>query len=124
MAKEKLLDTKVMAYIKDRGGWCIKYWAGARYTKTGIPDILACVNGYFVAIEDKAERGKPSMLQLVNLKKIRDTGGYGILLYPSDFDNFKAFVSALNAYGKLPQQQVEWYEGNLILQRRWKERLQ
>lgn len=64
-------------------------------TKSGIPDILACVNGHFVAIEVKAQNGKPSDLQLYNVKKIREAGGVAIILYPDDFDEFKKLIGAL-----------------------------
>lgn len=78
--------------MKDEGGWFIKYWAGSQFTKSGIPDILACVNGYFVAIEVKGPNGKPSELQLHTIKKIREAGGFAFVLYPSGFDEFKDFI--------------------------------
>lgn len=53
---------------------CCKYWGGAAYTKSGIPDILSCCNGKFLGIEVKAKNGKPSELQLYNLKKIDEAG--------------------------------------------------
>ena len=73
----------------------MKYWGGAAYTKSGIPDLLACCNGRFLGIEVKAPHGKPSELQLYNLKKIDEAGGFGILLYPKDFDLFKNFMDNL-----------------------------
>ena len=71
---------------------CVKYWAGSQFTKSGIPDILACINGYFVGIEVKAQNGRPSDLQLYNVREIRDAGGFAFILYPSGFDKFKKFV--------------------------------
>ena len=41
----------------------------------GIPDIIACVDGRFVAFEVKTETGKLSRLQEVTLGRIRDAGG-------------------------------------------------
>ena len=92
VAQEKTFENKVKGFLKDHGCWFIKYWAGAEFTKTGIPDILACVNGVFFGIEVKAPRGRPSPLQLYNLKKIDSSGGRAILLYPNQFDQFKALV--------------------------------
>ena len=92
MAAEKNLDNKVLSFLKSKNCWCIKYWSGARYTKAGVPDILACVDGQFFAIEDKAKNGKPTLLQIVTLKKIRLAFGFGILLYPDEFENFKRFL--------------------------------
>ena len=63
-------------------------------TKSGIPDILCCLNGKFIAIEVKAESGKPSELQEYHLRKINEAGGFGILLYPSGFEKFKKEINA------------------------------
>lgn len=53
---------------------------------------MACVNGYFVGVEVKAQNGKPSELQLYNVKKIREAGGFAMILYPSGFEKFKKFI--------------------------------
>lgn len=60
--------------------------------RSGIPDLLCCVNGYFVAIEVKASKGKPSELQLWNIKKIKEAGGIAMVLYPKDFEDFKKLI--------------------------------
>lgn len=82
--------------MTDNNSWYIKYWAGAQFTKSGIPDILACINGYFVGIEVKAQNGKPSELQLYNVRKINKSGGFAFVLYPSAWEQFKKFVQDLN----------------------------
>lgn len=97
MAQEKLFENKIKTFLKKEGAWSIKYWAGSKFTKDGIPDILACVNGYFVAIEVKAKNGKPSELQLYNVRKIREAGGIAVILYPDQFEEFKVFIRKLNA---------------------------
>ena len=96
MAEEKRFENKVKRYLMEQGAWYLKYWAGAPYTRSGVPDLLACVNGYFLAIELKAERGKPTDLQLHVIEEIRNAGGFAIVLYPSGFDEFKKFVAELN----------------------------
>ena len=68
---------------------------GDRFSKVGVPDILACVNGHFVAVEVKAENGKPSELQLYHLDEIRKAGGLAFLLYPKDFEQFKQKIQNL-----------------------------
>lgn len=75
----------------------MKYWAGAQFTKSGIPDILACINGYFVGIEVKAPNGIPSELQLHNVHAINAAGGFAFVLYPSKFAEFKEFIEGLGA---------------------------
>ena len=88
---EKLFEEKIKKFLKSKGAWYVKYFANA-YTPSGIPDLLVCLNGYFIALEVKAENGKPSDLQLYNLNKIARAGGIGILLYPSGFNNFKNYI--------------------------------
>lgn len=95
MGPEKNFENKVKQFIEDAGGWHVKFFAN-KMTKSGIPDILACVNGYFVGIEVKAQNGKPSELQLYHCEKIRRSGGFAFILYPSGFDDFKIFITGLN----------------------------
>lgn len=94
MAAEKTFENKVKKYIEEQGGWQVKFFAN-RMTKTGIPDILACINGYFLAIEVKAKNGKPSELQKYHVKKINDAGGYAIILYPNQDVQFKQLIALL-----------------------------
>lgn len=94
MAAEKLFENKVKQFLEDQGCWHVKFFANA-YTKQGIPDILASVGGNFMGIEVKAPKGKPSPLQIYNLQKIHESGGYGILLYPKDFEKFKELVDRI-----------------------------
>ena len=97
MAAEKNFENKIKKFLKEQGCWVVKFFAN-RMTKTGIPDILACVNGYFVAVEVKAENGKPSELQIWNRDKIRESGGISIILYPDMFEHFKSLIEFLNEH--------------------------
>lgn len=95
MAQEKIFENKIKKFLKENGCYLIKYWGGGQFTKSGVPDIIACVNGYFVAIEVKAPTGKPSALQLYNLDQIKKSGGISILLYPKQWDEFKTLIQTL-----------------------------
>lgn len=48
---------------------------GGMYGTAGIPDIIACINGRFVAFEVKTETGKLTKLQEITIQKIRDANG-------------------------------------------------
>lgn len=95
MAQEKNFEKRIKTFLTMEGCWFIKYWGGGEYTKAGIPDILVCCSGHFIGVEIKAPRGKPSPLQIRNLKKIHDAGGFAVLLYPRDIDFFKHLVENL-----------------------------
>lgn len=95
MASEKQFENKIKKFLKDHGCWFIKYWGGGQFTKSGVPDIIACVNGYFVAIEVKAPTGKPSALQEYNVREIEKSGGVAVILYPKQWDDFKKLITTL-----------------------------
>lgn len=88
MGSEKVFENKVKAFLKSIGAYFIKTH-GDRFSRVGTPDIIACLNGHFVAVEVKAENGKPSELQLYHIEQIKKSGGYAYILYPKDFDRFK-----------------------------------
>lgn len=94
MAGEKLFENKIKKFLKERECWYVKYFAN-RNTRSGVPDILACVNGHFVAIEVKAEDGKPTELQKWNVNKIRECGGVAMVVYPSDWEHFVSVIGGL-----------------------------
>lgn len=114
MAAEKNFENKIKDYFKEKGVFYIKYWAGSMYTKEGMPDILACIDGRFYGIEVKAEKGKPTLLQIINLRKVRAAGGIGILLYPNEFEYFKEFIDGTELgkhwYRENKQRQKDWFK--------------
>lgn len=84
MQKETLLKIKVLQVLKELPNtWFLKTQEVAR---SGVPDLLMCVAGRFVAIELKTEDGVISKLQEYNLKRIEDTGGVSVVLTPSNLD--------------------------------------
>lgn len=92
--KEKQFENKIKKYLKSKGIWYVKYFANG-FTKVGIPDLLAVVNGKFVAIEVKAEKGKLSTLQRYNIEAIKMCGGIALVLRPSGFEEFKNLIEEL-----------------------------
>ena len=95
MGPEKQFENKVKKYLKEKGCWFVKYWGGAEFTKAGVPDLLCCINGHFVALEIKSETGKTRELQFYQLNQINQSGGIGIVLRPSQFEKFKKLVEEL-----------------------------
>lgn len=110
MADEKNFENRIKKYFhsvgvypagypKDRMevemvGWYTKIWGGG-FQKSGIPDILACINGIMVAVEVKASTGKPSELQKLNVSRINGSGGVAVFLYPEGFEQFKELVKGV-----------------------------
>lgn len=91
---EKSYENKIKRYLKERGCYRVKYH-GNYYSENGTPDILACVNGYFLAIEVKAQDGHPTELQLVKIANIRKAGGFAFVVYPSGWERLKDIIDGL-----------------------------
>lgn len=92
--REKQFENQVKAFLKEQGCYSLKTWSNG-VQRQGVPDLLVCCNGYFVGVELKNETGKPSELQLWNIEKIREAGGFAFVLYPSGFNKFKEFIRDL-----------------------------
>lgn len=91
---EKLFENKIKNELKKRGIWYVKYFAN-RMTIAGIPDLLCCVNGHFVALEIKADKGRPSELQKYQIRQIQASGGIAMIVYPDDWDNLLKLLDDL-----------------------------
>lgn len=79
MAKtpEQEVQDPIIQFLINKDAWFIKHKAGSN--KVGVPDILCCYGGYFIAIEVKRKSGgKVSARQKFNLNHISENGGIGI----------------------------------------------
>ena len=54
---------------------------GGQYGTAGIPDIIVCHNGRFIALEAKVGKNKPTKLQSATIDKIRQAGGKAAVVY-------------------------------------------
>jgi len=48
--------------------------------RAGIPDIIGCFDGQFIAIECKAGKGTTTALQERELTRIQNAGGYALVV--------------------------------------------
>ena len=80
MKNESQLVSQIKNYLKTKGAYCEKIFGGG-FQSAGIPDIIACYRGYFVAIEVKSPTGKgrASDIQKLKIKAIRDAGGVAFI---------------------------------------------
>lgn len=89
--REKQFENQVKDFLKEEGCWFLKTWSNG-VQRQGVPDLLICCNGEFLGVELKNETGKPSDLQLWNIEKIKDAGGFAFVLHPSEFEAFKNLI--------------------------------
>src|SRR5690606_3662606 len=83
--READLQAKILDLIRSRPGWwAVKYHQDGRYASAGTPDILACYQGHFVAMEVKRPGEKPTRLQQVVLRRIAQAGGTAVVVASID----------------------------------------
>lgn len=76
---ESKVKSSVTTILKKLGIYYF-YPVTGGYGSSGVPDIVCCYNGVFVAIECKAGHNKPTPLQEAQMQKIRQAGGYTIVI--------------------------------------------
>ena len=81
---EKDITNKILKYLKTLDKcYCFKEHGGS-YGSAGIPDIICCYRGRFVAFEVKTAKGKTTKLQEVNIRNIREACGVALVVRSLD----------------------------------------
>jgi Holliday junction resolvase len=75
---ESKIQSKILKELK-----ALNIYAHKNITtnKKGIPDIIVCYNGLYLALEVKRPGGKPTELQMYNIEQIRKSGGVAEIVY-------------------------------------------
>lgn len=89
--KEQDIQKKIITYLESIGAYVVKVITA---NKSGVPDILACLNGRFIAIEVKTpeSRNNVSALQAYNLSKISECDGLALTAW--NLEMVKEFIAA------------------------------
>ena len=74
LTPEGKVKRKVVEVLKKHEVWYF-FPANNGFGKSGIPDIIAIVDGHFVGIEVKSATGKPTELQKMCGRQIEEAGG-------------------------------------------------
>jgi len=85
MTPEAKVKARVRKMLDEFGAYYFSPPANG-YGRTGVPDIICCVQGQFLAIECKAGNNKPTALQERELQHIRESGGEALVI---NEDNIK-----------------------------------
>jgi hypothetical protein len=65
------------------------------FGRAGIPDIVVCYRGQFIAIECKAGKNTTTALQRRELGAIEDAGGYALVINENNIDQVIAVLNQL-----------------------------
>jgi Holliday junction resolvase len=96
---EKRVKTKVESVLKSEGAYYF-FPATHGYGRSGVPDIIACVNGRFLAIECKAGGNKPTALQVREIENIRSAGGVAVVANEENWEMVRPLVRELSGKEK------------------------
>ena len=75
---ESSIQKEILTYLKHKKVFHIRFQAQSNIN--GIPDIICCYKGFFLGLELKQEKGKPTELQLKKLEAINNNGGIGVII--------------------------------------------
>ena len=89
---EKKLQDKVVRYLRERGIYYLNLY-GDGFSGKGKPDIIACINGRFVAFELKV--GSNGMQDDQKIHKLRIERSGGLHYSPYTLSEFIDIVEAL-----------------------------
>lgn len=87
--KENRIQKAILIYLKGDvkngvvgvGGWWLNFHGGSVYMPRGLPDIIGCFKGRFVALEVKRPGEQPRKIQEHTLKLLRSAGAVTGVVY-------------------------------------------
>lgn len=83
---ESKVKKKVVALLKAAGAYYF-YPVTGGFGASGVPDIIVCHRGRFIAIECKAGTNKPTKLQQKNIDDIIANGGVALVVNENNIDD-------------------------------------
>ena len=91
--KEKMITNQILKYLKSEPECFAFKEHGGIYSTSGIPDVICCYKGKFIAFEVKTLTGKLSKLQKITIKRINEAGG--IAFKVTSIDEVKDILKGL-----------------------------
>ena len=81
---EKDTVKSIVGFLKSMPQTFVWKEHGGMYGTAGIPDVICCHKGRFIAFEVKTETGKATLLQEITLRRITEAGGTAVLVRSLD----------------------------------------
>ena len=95
MAEKKVLESwvkkKVVDHLKSLGVYYF-FPVASGYMKSGVPDIICCIKGKFVAIECKAGKNKTTAIQDKNINSIRLNEGIAMVINEDNLEFMRMVI--------------------------------
>lgn len=99
MTPERAVKRRVTVLLKARGAYFF-YPVTGGYGMSGVPDIVACFHGYFIAIECKAGKNTTTALQRKNLDAIMQAGGVALVVNENNVEDVARILDGLSPRNK------------------------
>ena len=68
------------------------------FGRAGIPDIVGCFRGQFIAVECKAGNNTTTALQDRELQRIKEAGGYALVINENNINELKELMEIGRAH--------------------------
>jgi Holliday junction resolvase len=90
---EKKVKDKVVKILKAHG---IYYFFPTTFGmgRSGVPDIICCFRGSFLAVECKAGKNKTTALQDMEIAAIRKAGGTALVINENNINEIEDLINA------------------------------
>lgn len=101
MTPEGRVKEKVKQIFAEMG---VMYFmpVGSMYGRGGVADFIACLRGYFVAVETKAtDKAKPTKLQAKFISDVRMARGIVLVIHPGNYDELRQVLKTIQLSGEL-----------------------
>lgn len=95
MTPEAKVKKKVVDVIKKNSAYYF-FPATGGYGRSGVPDIVCCYRGVFVAIECKAGNNRPTGLQELEMAKIRSAQGFVLVVNEDNIADVQAVFTTID----------------------------
>lgn len=96
MTPEGKVKKKVVEQLKALGAVYFYPFSGG-FSTNGVSDIIACLDGLFIAIECKAGAKNATELQKLFLRRVESSGGFGVVINETNVGELTALLTQWRA---------------------------
>tara|TARA_R110002126_G_scaffold151568_1_gene298670 strand:- start:771 stop:1073 length:303 start_codon:yes stop_codon:yes gene_type:complete len=95
MTPEAKVKARVVKMLKEMGVYYFFPVTGG-FGRSGIPDIVGCMSGIFIAVECKAGKNKTTALQEHEIAGIRRAGGFAFVVNETNITELRDLLCQLH----------------------------
>ena len=77
--REAQFSREVVKYLKEKGA-LVNVNTANMFDRVGRSDVECCYKGHWISLELKVGSYQPDSLQISYLQKVRESGGFGLIL--------------------------------------------